>query len=105
MLLRIAILLLLFISVGNVCADPVDDLVKSEMEQQGIPGLSLAVVQNGRIVKEAGYGFANVEHQAAALPTTVFQSGSVGNQPKAESRDGGLRCGVRLAGFCINDCR
>ncbi|MCI0389798.1 MAG: beta-lactamase family protein [Acidobacteria bacterium] len=58
----------------------VDDYVKTEMQKQHIPGLSLAVIKDGQIVYVKGYGFANVEHQIAAKPETIFQSGSVGKQ-------------------------
>jgi len=58
----------------------VDDFIKSEMQKQRIPGVSLAVVKNGQIILAKGYGLANVEHQVAAKPETIFQSGSVGKQ-------------------------
>ena len=50
------------------------------MNRQQIPGLSLAVVQNGKIVKEKGYGLSNIENQVVVTPDTVFQSGSLGKQ-------------------------
>ncbi len=58
----------------------VDDYVKAEMQRQRIPGLSLAVIRDGRIILAKGYGFANVEHQVPAKPETIFQSGSMGKQ-------------------------
>ncbi|MBC3872684.1 beta-lactamase family protein [Undibacterium sp. LX15W] len=61
-------------------ADQLDDKILREMQKQRIPGLSLAVVQNGKIVREQGYGFANLEHQVKVTPATIFQSGSVGKQ-------------------------
>jgi CubicO group peptidase (beta-lactamase class C family) len=50
------------------------------MQKQRIPGVSLAVVKNGQVLLDRGYGLANVEHQVAVRPETVFQSGSVGKQ-------------------------
>jgi D-alanyl-D-alanine carboxypeptidase len=61
-------------------ADKIDRLLKAEIQRQHIPGLSIAVVQNGKIIKEKAYGLANVEHQVAATPATIFQSGSIGKQ-------------------------
>ncbi len=58
----------------------VDEFIKNEMQKQHVPGVSLAVVQNGKIVLSKGYGWANVEHQVAVKPETIFQSGSVGKQ-------------------------
>lgn len=56
----------------------VDEYIRVEMEQQKIPGISLAVIRNGEIIYAKGYGLANVEHQVPVKPGTVFQSGSVG---------------------------
>ena len=50
------------------------------MEKRQIPGLALAVLKNGELIKLKGYGFANIEHQAAVTPNTIFQSGSIGKQ-------------------------
>src|SRR5260370_37040803 len=61
----------------------VTDYVKGEMQHQHIPGLSLLVVRNGKIVRAEGFGLANVELQVPAKPETVFQSGSVGKQVTA----------------------
>src|SRR6187551_1708091 len=58
----------------------VDEFIKSEMEKQKIPGVSLAVVKDGKPVIVKGYGFANLEHQVPVKPETIFQSGSVGKQ-------------------------
>lgn len=60
--------------------DKVDDYVKAQMDLQKIPGLSIAVVRNGEVVKAKGYGLANVELNVAAKPETVYQSGSMGKQ-------------------------
>lgn len=61
-------------------ADSIDDLVKAELKRQGVPGATVAVVKDGKVVKAEGYGFANVELQAPANRNTVYQSGSVGKQ-------------------------
>lgn len=58
----------------------VDEYVQAEMQKQHIPGLSLAIVRDGQISYTKGYGHANVEHQVAVKPETIFQSGSVGKQ-------------------------
>src|SRR4249920_2567566 len=58
----------------------VTDYVKAEMQRQHIPGLSLLVVKNGKILRAEGLGLANVELQVPVKPETIFQSGSVGKQ-------------------------
>ena len=65
---------------GSALADNVDDLVKALMAQQHVPGVSIAVIKDGTIVKAAGYGSANLEHGVAARPDTVYKIGSVSKQ-------------------------
>jgi CubicO group peptidase (beta-lactamase class C family) len=83
---RVSVAVALFVFVSSIVfpasaqADKVDDYVKAGMEQQKIPGLSLAVVRNGEIIKAQGYGLANVELNVPATPETIYQSGSVGKQ-------------------------
>lgn len=50
------------------------------MSQRHVPGLTLAVLRDGRVLKAQGYGLANVEHEVPAKRETVYQSGSVGKQ-------------------------
>ena len=71
---------LLHVFVTDALADTIDRFVRSEMERQQIPGVAIAVVKHGKIVKAKGYGFANIEHSVPVLPVTVFQSGSIGKQ-------------------------
>jgi len=58
----------------------VSDYIRSEMNREHIPGLSLLVIRDGQIIQSQGFGFANVELQVPVKPETVFQSGSVGKQ-------------------------
>jgi CubicO group peptidase (beta-lactamase class C family) len=58
----------------------IDEFVKAEMQRQHLPGVSLAIVQDGQLVYARGYGYSNVEHQVPVKPETIFQSGSVGKQ-------------------------
>ena len=58
-------------------ADPVDDYVNAEIARRHIPGLALAVVRDGEVVKLAAYGQADVELGVVATPRTVFQIQSV----------------------------
>jgi CubicO group peptidase (beta-lactamase class C family) len=78
--LSLFVILLLSLQTTAVRADKVDDYVKAEMQKQRIPGLSLAVVKEGKVIKAQGYGLANVEHNVAARPETVYKIGSVSKQ-------------------------
>jgi CubicO group peptidase (beta-lactamase class C family) len=73
-------LLLILTAAVAIRADKVDDYVKAEMLKQHIPGVSLAVVKDGKIIKAEGYGLANVELNVPARPETVFKIGSVSKQ-------------------------
>lgn len=79
------LLLLFFLAALPCAAQPdtaakIDRYVQSEMQRQKIPGLSLAILRNGKIELLKSYGLANVEHQVPVKPETVFQSGSIGKQ-------------------------
>jgi D-alanyl-D-alanine carboxypeptidase len=45
--------------------------VLAQLRVRNIPGVSVAVVKDGRLVKAAGYGIANLELQAPATAQTV----------------------------------
>lgn len=47
------------------------------MARQRIPGLSLAVIRNGHLWMQRGYGLADVELGVRATPSTVYQIQSV----------------------------
>lgn len=67
-------------AVAQSPPDRVDEYIRAEMARQRIPGLALAIVRNGEVVKALGYGLANIEHNVPVTPATIFQSGSVGKQ-------------------------
>jgi len=58
----------------------VDSFVQASIRQQRIPGLALAVMRDGQIIKAQGYGLSNIELNVPVSPQTIFQSGSVGKQ-------------------------
>jgi CubicO group peptidase (beta-lactamase class C family) len=80
--LSISLLLLSFSLIPSVFAQAnnVDQYVKAEMEKRHIPGLSLAVIKEGKVVKAQGYGLANVELNVPATAETVYKIGSVSKQ-------------------------
>lgn len=80
MLLAVALSAVNMLCAASVGHDPVDDIATAEMARQKVPGMTLAVVKNGKPVKVAAYGLANVEHAVPARRETVYQSGSVGKQ-------------------------
>jgi CubicO group peptidase (beta-lactamase class C family) len=65
---------------ANTVSAKVDAFVLSELHRQKIPGLSLGVYRDGKIIKAQGYGLANIELNVPASAKTIFQSGSMGKQ-------------------------
>lgn len=63
-----------------VRADRIDDLVRAEMAKSGAPAVSIAIVQNGKLVRAQAYGYANVELKVPATPKTVFRVASMSKQ-------------------------
>src|SRR5262249_57778146 len=56
---------------GDRDDDDVDLYIKTSMARQHIPGLSLALIRDGKIIKAKGYGHASVELNVPASPTTA----------------------------------
>lgn len=76
-LISISTLLMFCCSTLANTTDCVDEYVLSQMQKKKIPGMSIAIVKNGEIVKVKGYGLANIELNVPATPDTVYQSGSI----------------------------
>lgn len=47
------------------------------MDKHQIPGVALAVVKNGQVIKAQGYGLANLELNVPVTPESVFELASV----------------------------
>ena len=69
--------LCLILAQSGAPADSLDNYIAAEMAKQHIPSLSLAVVQNGIVVKMKSYGLANLELNAPATPHSVYQLQSI----------------------------
>lgn len=75
--------LVLFFSLTIVCAhaqttaDSVDVFIKNIMKKKRIPGLQLAVIQHGKVIKTATYGMANIEQDIPATAESIFSINSV----------------------------
>jgi len=61
-------------------ANEVDDWVEAQMQLRHIPAASIAVIKDRVVVKTAGYGMANLEHNIPAHADTVFKIGSASKQ-------------------------
>jgi CubicO group peptidase (beta-lactamase class C family) len=60
--------------------DAIDVFITNQMKQQGIVGLSIGVVKNGKVIKARGYGQANIELDVSASEKTVYKIASISKQ-------------------------
>lgn len=58
--------------------EAVEELITAKMAAEGIPGLSIAVVVDGELVWENGYGTADVENSVPATAATAYRTASIG---------------------------
>jgi D-alanyl-D-alanine carboxypeptidase len=70
-------MVLMLYTAASVSADRVDDYMKSEMAKRHIPGASVAVVREGKVVLARSYGQANVELSVPVRRGSVFKLASV----------------------------
>jgi len=68
----------LFFAQGNQMDinKDVDKFVNDQMKTLGIPGMAIAVVKNGTIIKKTTYGFANLDWKNKVTEHTNFQIAS-----------------------------
>lgn len=62
------------------CEDGVDSYIKEQMEDRQIPGIALTIIENGKRIKSAAYGYANLEWMRSMTEETVFEIGSITKQ-------------------------
>jgi CubicO group peptidase (beta-lactamase class C family) len=64
--------------------EPLDDrvasIVKTEILAQGVPGASVAVLRDGRMLLERAWGLANIDTNVSASAATTHPVGSVSKQ-------------------------
>ncbi len=71
---------LLFACLGASAADRFDDIraaIRSGLVEQSVPSLAVAVAQDGRIVWEEGFGWADREKRIAATEHTLYSLASI----------------------------
>ena len=54
-----------------------DNIVSTHMRERSIPGVAVAVTYQGRAIYKKGFGKANIEHDIAVTPDSVFAIASV----------------------------
>lgn len=54
-----------------------DEFIAELMEAWKVPGLAIAIVQDGKVIHLKGYGYRDVENQLPVTPQTLFAIGSI----------------------------
>lgn len=69
-------------SKAQTAADPASavDNIFAEWTDANSPGAAVAVVRDGRVVFDRGYGLANLEYEVPVTPATAFDIGSIAKQ-------------------------
>ncbi len=60
--------------------DNIDSEIPELMAVANVPGLSIAVVEKGKLVWSKAYGIASSELKRKATTETIFEAASLGNQ-------------------------
>jgi CubicO group peptidase (beta-lactamase class C family) len=68
---------LCFGTADLIRADQVDEVIHAQMKKGGITGLSLAIIDGGKIVRNQGYGFTDKSGKTPVTASTLFQAGSI----------------------------
>ncbi len=61
----------------NFPKDSIDSFVESKMRSYNIPGLSMAIINDGEVVYHKTKGYSNVTEQNAIKSTTIFEGASI----------------------------
>lgn len=98
---------IVFLAVALASADQIDRDVEERLKRDNVPGASIAVVRNGKVIKARGYGLADVENNVPATEHTVYQWASVTKQFTAGavlllSEDGKLDLAAPVSRYYTN---
>jgi len=66
--------------IAGSAGEKTDEYIRLMMSKKHIPGLSVAVLKEGKILKMQSYGFANIETRSPATNQTVYKIGSLSKQ-------------------------
>src|SRR5688500_2959515 len=76
--MKFAVCLTFGLLTALTCADNVDDLIQKEMAAARIPGMSVLITQNDKVIKRTAYGKADLELDVPMTIDHVMESGSIG---------------------------
>jgi len=73
------ITLMIFSNVcfGQIKESQAIDSIFSEWNKSDVPGCALGIIKDGKLIYSKGYGIADLEHDVAITPSSVFGIGSI----------------------------
>lgn len=85
----------------------VTDLVQKKMYKDQVPGASVAIVKDGKLVWARGFGYANLEHQVKAKASTAYRTASIAKTITATAvmqlvQQGRLDLDAPVQKYCIH---
>lgn len=75
--LLLTALIPMYTNAQSPVSDSIDVFLQQTMKAKKIPALQLAIVQDGKLVKQAVYGTANLENNIPATPESIFSINSI----------------------------
>jgi D-alanyl-D-alanine carboxypeptidase len=67
-------------TINPVLREKIDRIAAGVLDQRGVPSVSIAVVQGGKLVYTHGYGKAHLDPPKAATPAMRYSIGSISKQ-------------------------
>ncbi len=78
-------ILLITAAFSSIYADHLDKFIETQMKMRKIPGLSIAILRDGKVIRSRGYGIADLESGSPANAATVYEIGSISKQFASEA--------------------
>jgi CubicO group peptidase (beta-lactamase class C family) len=67
----------------EITAAEMDEFIKAQMDSLGIPGMSVAIINDAEIVYHRGLGVTNIDTKEKVTDETLFDAGSMSKTPFA----------------------
>jgi len=61
----------------NISTDSINTYLKSRMDSLNIPGISIAVINESKVVYNKAFGYANIEKKVPVTDKTIFEGASI----------------------------
>ncbi|MFL6593142.1 MAG: serine hydrolase [Luteimonas sp.] len=80
LVMRIALLAALVLPAAALAVPPpgLDARIEAVIQQQGVPGMAVAIVENGQVLHARGYGVRRLDAPERVDADTIFPTGSTG---------------------------